>query len=342
MAVADATPAVRRRLAGLTFRPVWLALAVVAAVHLLGATVPVTARYGLLLATLVALGLPHGAVDHLTVPRARGEWPTLRWLAGFCVAYLTVAAAYTVGWFLAPMACFLGFIALTWFHWGQGDRAHLAVIADAPHLKSRWRSRATILVRGGLPMLVPLLAFPDRYREVLLTAVSLFGRSGEWVGPLFATGTRLTLGAGFALATVGTLAAGYRAAGDTDAWRVDAGETALLWAYFLTVPPVLAIGLYFALWHSLRHLVRLLALDDQAVTAVDRGADLRAAWRLVRDATPLTVASLLIFGGLALLVPDPPGTIAGLGGLYLVLLAVLTLPHVLVVSYLDRLQGVVG
>jgi Brp/Blh family beta-carotene 15,15'-monooxygenase len=329
---------------------VWLALGAVALAHLLGLDLPVTARYGLLLATLVVLGLPHGAVDHLTIPRAQGEALTLRWFAGFCALYLAVAAAYGVAWFLAPTASFLAFLALTWFHWGQGDRAHLAVVVDAAHVRG-WVGRATILVRGGLPMLVPLLAFPERYREVLVATVSLFGRSGSWVDPLFAPGTRLALGAGFALVTVGTLAAGYRVGGSTDAadsrvasatdgWRVDAVETGLLWAYFLVVPPVLAIGLYFALWHSLRHLVRLLAADETAVAALESGADLQAVRRLVRDATPLTVASLAIFGGLALVVPEPPGSIAGLGGLYLVLLAVLTLPHVLVVSWLDRYQGV--
>lgn len=340
MAVSRPGGRVRERLTALTVRPVWFALAVVAALSVLGVQGSVQARYGLLLGTLVVLGLPHGAVDHLTVPRARGKWPTIRWLAGFCVAYLAVAGAYAVGWFLAPTASFLGFIALTWFHWGQGDRAHLAVIAEAPHLRSRWVGRLTILVRGGLPMLVPLLAFPGRYREVLVTVVSLFGQPATWVDPLFASGTRLALGAGFALVTLGTLAAGYRTAGPTGAWRLDAAETGLLWVYFLLVPPVLAIGLYFALWHSLRHLVRLLALDDESATAVAEGSYGRALWRLVRDATPLTVASLLLFGGLAVVVPDSPGTIAGLGGLYLVLLAVLTLPHVVVVSYLDRLQGV--
>ena len=340
MAVNHPSAGVRRRLASITSRPVWVALAAVALVSLVGIDLSVRARYGLLLATLVVLGLPHGAVDHLMLPRARGERPTRRWLAAFFAAYLALAAAYTAAWVLAPTASFVGFVALTWFHWGQGDRAHLAVVGDAAHLRSRWIGRLTLLVRGGLPMLVPVLAFPGRYREVLVTVVSLFGTPGGWVDPLFAPGTRLALGVGFGLVTVSTLAAGYRLDGATDAWRVDAGETLLLWGYFLAVPPVLAVGLYFALWHSLRHLVRLLALDDAAVGALSRGADRRAVWRLVRDATPLTAASLVLFGGLAVVVPEPPGSVAGLGGLYLVLLAVLTLPHVVVVSYLDRLQSV--
>jgi len=337
VAVAVPEPRVRERLAGATLRPVWLVLGAVAVAHLLGLGLPVAARYGLLLATLLVLGLPHGAVDHLTIPRARGEPLRLRWFAIFCTLYLAVAAAYAVGWFLAPTVSFLAFVGLTVFHWGQGDRAHLAIVVDADHVRG-WVGRASILVRGGLPMLVPLLAFPERYREVLVATVSLFGRAGEWVDPLFASGTRLAVGIGFAVLTLTTLAAGYRVVGPTAGWRIDAAETLLLWAYFQVVPPVLAIGLYFALWHSLRHLVRLLAIDETAVSALSSGADLQAVGRLARDAAPLTLGSLVLFAGLALTVPEPPGSITGLGGLYLVLLAVLTLPHVLVVSWLDRSQ----
>ena len=339
VSVGRPTAAVRRRLSAVTDRPVWAVLAAAAVAHLAGLSLPVEARYGLLLATLVVLGLPHGALDHLTPPRANGDAPTLRWVAGFSAVYLAVAVAYGLAWFLAPTASFLFFLLLTWLHWGQGDRAHLAVVADADHV-SGWVGRLTIAVRGGLPMLVPLLAFPERYRSVLVTAVELFAPDGAgWVAPLFRADVRLALGVGFAALTLSTLYAGYRVAGATDAWRTDAAETGLLWAFFLAVPPVLAIGLYFALWHSLRHLVRLLALDSAAADALESGADGRAVWRLVRDATPMTVGALLLFGGLALAVPQTPGSVAEVGGLYLVLLAVVTLPHVGVVTWLDRKQG---
>lgn len=338
---AAVRPAVRDRLARLTFRPVWVVFGAVAVVHLLGVSVPVTARYGAFLATVVLLGLPHGALDHLTLVRARGERATPRSIGRFSARYLGVGAAYAGAWLLAPSISFLSFVLLTWYHWGQGDRAHLTVLADAEHVAGRI-GRLTVAVRGGLPMLVPLVAFPERYRSVLATVVGLFDASGSrWGDPLFRADVRLALGLGFGLLTALTLLAGLQEAGDTDAWRLDVAETALLWAFFLAVPPVLAIGLYFALWHSLRHLVRLAALDETATDAIERGADLRAVLRLARDATPMTVSALALFGSLALAVPNEPGTLVDFGGVYLVLLAVLTLPHVLVVRHLDRLQGVV-
>ncbi|WP_229114253.1 Brp/Blh family beta-carotene 15,15'-dioxygenase [Halapricum desulfuricans] len=332
----------RRRLTAATFRPVWIALAVVAGVHALGVRVPETIQYAVLLSTVLVLGLPHGALDHLTLPRARGRPVTLRGVAGFSVAYLAVAGVYGLAWLLAPTASFVGFVLLTWFHWGQGDRAHLAVIADASHLKDPLTNRLTLLVRGGLPMVVPLLGFPGAYESVATTVVGLFDPAGSaaWLAPVFEPTTRLAVGLGFGSVTLVTLALGYRVADDRRGWRVDAIETALLWTFFLTVPPILAIGIYFVVWHSLRHLARLVAIDDGATTALARGETGRLLGRVGRDAFPMTAGALVLFGAIAVAVPNEPGSLASLGGVYLVLLAVLTLPHAGVVTALDRIQGV--
>jgi Brp/Blh family beta-carotene 15,15'-monooxygenase len=332
--------AVRDRLAAVTFRPVWFVLGGVAAVHLLGVRLPRTAQYSLLLATVLVLGLPHGALDHLTLPRARDQSLTPRRFAVFCGWYLLLAGAYGIAWLLAPTASFLGFVLLTWFHWGQGDRAHLAVVPDASHVEHPWTGRLTLVVRGGLPMVVPLLAFPGEYESVARTVVGLFDPSGgSWLTPLFQSPTRLALGVGFGLLTVATLAWGYHLAGDA-AWRLDAVETGLLWVFFLAVPPILAIGLYFAIWHSVRHLARLVAIDDAVASALERGSTVAVLARVSRDALPMTAGALVLFGAIAAFVPNEPGSVAAVGGVYLVLLAVLTLPHTVVVTALDRLQGV--
>lgn len=48
-------------------------------------------------------------------------------------------------------------------------------------------------------------------------------------------------------------------------WREDAFEIVLLAAFFALVPPVLAVGLYFCLWHSVRHVGRLMLLDPTSL-----------------------------------------------------------------------------
>lgn len=349
MAVVDGFPgeAARTTLRGWALVPAWVAHALVVVPFLAGVDLPLVVQYGPLVASAVLLGLPHGAVDHLAVSRVRGQRATPRAMLAVAGLYAVLGGAYLALWFLAPVAAFLLFIGITWAHWGQGDVYALVALADADHLRTRTQRVATAAVRGGLPMLVPLLSYPGQYRRV---ATALTGRFGAGFGldPLFATQTRLALGAGFALLTLGTLAVGLRRSRPRSegegtarrAWGVDAGETLLLWGFFLAVPPILAVGVYFCLWHSVRHIARLVLLDPQAVDGLRRARIGPALRGFARDAAPLTAVSLLFLGGLYALVPVRPGDLGGAVGLYLVLIAVLTLPHVVVVSVMDRAQGV--
>ncbi|MBX0322149.1 Brp/Blh family beta-carotene 15,15'-dioxygenase [Halomicroarcula sp. F13] len=342
MGVTDtlAAPA-RETIRRTVFLPSWVASALLVVPFLGGLSVPPTLQYVPLVVSVLLLGLPHGAVDHLAVARTRGERPDWRAIARVFALYGFVGGAYAVGWFLAPAAAFVLFVAVTWFHWGQGDLYALRALADAGHLRSPLQRVATVVVRGGLPMLVPLLAFPGWYRRVAVDLVDLFAPGAvaaiEWA---FRADVRATLAAGYGVLVVATLALGYARADDPTAWRLDAAETLGLVAYFAVVPPVLAIGVYFCLWHSLRHVARLLLVDDDAVAAL-RDRDPAAAFtQFARDALPLTVASLGLLAGLYVLVPNPPATVPEWVALYLVFIAVVTLPHVVVVTVMDREQGV--
>lgn len=307
----------------------------------LGGPPSLSVQYLPLAATVVVLGLPHGAVDHLVLPRARGEPVTPRSLAFVGGLYLAVGGAYAVAWFLAPVAAFALFIAITLLHWGQGDVYALRVLFGAEHLESRPLRVLTLVVRGGLPMLVPLVAFPDQYAFVAGTLVGLFDPgAAAALEPAFESTARAGVGVGFGALVLGTLALGYRRAGATTGWLLDAAETLALVAFFALVAPILAIGLYFPLWHSVRHVLRTVLVDDRAAAHLERGDRRGALERFARDAAPLTAAALLVLGGLALLVPRTPTTVPEALALYLVCIAIFTLPHVVVVSLLDREQSV--
>ncbi|MFB6176313.1 MAG: Brp/Blh family beta-carotene 15,15'-dioxygenase, partial [Halobaculum sp.] len=205
----------------------------------------------------------------------------------------------------------------------------------------------TVVVRGGLPMLVPLVFYPAEYRRVAAAAVGLFADADRALAPLFTVEARLAAGVGFGVVTLAVLAAGgwrVRQGARRRSWLVDAGETVLLWAYFALVPPILGIGLYFCFWHATRHLARLALVDgetpDGARAALTRGELSVALWRLARDATPMTLGGLAIVGALFLVVPDPATNPDALLAVYLVGIAVLTLPHVAVVTWMDRRQNV--
>jgi len=330
-----------RRLAGLVQWLGWLPLLGLTIAYPLAAPLSDPVRYLPLLASVVAFGLPHGALDYVALPRVLDERVTIRGLGIVALLYAVLSVGYLALWWIAPLPAAILFIALTWFHWGQGELYVLRDVFGVTYL-DRSQQVLTTLVRGGLPMLVPLVSFPDRYQAVIRTFVAPFGGTvGEW--PLFDPGVRLALAVIFGAITVTTLLRGRRLTGEgrTGAWRLDAGETMLLWVVFLVVEPVLAIGAYFCLWHSVRHLGRVGWLDGRVRTAVGDGRWPRAVGRISLEAAPPTIAALALIGGLFALVPATiaAGATGDAVGLYLVGIAVLTLPHTAIVTWIDRRQG---
>ncbi len=297
------------------------------------------------LGTLV-IGMAHGAVDHLVPLRAASAVSLRRSVALVSVVYAILGGAVIVAFFLAPVAAFVGFIALTWLHWGQGDVAAL-VVAGVEHLPTSAERWLTLVVRGGLPMGVPLLGHPGEYRLVAEWMIGLFvvdaGAAAAAVDPVFTPETRLAVGAVMVAATLSSVGLGYarvRAGASRRGWLRDVGEVGVLWAWFLLAAPVFAIGVYFAVWHALRHVGRLVLVDRDAANAIDAGDTRAALKRFARDAAPLTLGGFAVVAAVALAVPAGVAAPGDLLGASLVAIAAMTLPHVVVVAWLDRRQGV--
>ncbi len=294
------------------------------------------------LGTLV-VGMAHGAVDHLVPLRAALDVSLRRSIVAVSAVYAVLGGAVVVAFFLSPVAAFVGFIVLTWLHWGQGDVAAL-LVAGVEHLRTPWERVLTLVVRGGLPMGVPLLSHPGEYRLVAEWVVGLFvADAASAVAPVFTPGVRIGVAAVMGGATVVSLALGawrVSVGASRRGWLRDAGETLTLWAWFLLAAPVFAVGVYFALWHALRHVGRLVLIDDAAAGALAAGDTRGALWRFARDAAPLTLGGFLVVAGVALAVPYGVAAPGDLLAVSLVAIAAMTLPHVAVVAWLDGRQGV--
>ncbi|PSQ42806.1 beta-carotene 15,15'-monooxygenase [Halobacteriales archaeon SW_7_68_16] len=317
--------------------PGWLVCVLAPLPFLLGLSVPRTVQYVPLVVSGLLFGMPHGAVDHLAVARVSGRpfWPVPA--IAVAIVYGVLGGLYLAAWFVIPLPAAVLFVVLTWLHWGQGDVYLLDALGDGYPGSSVGRVLA-LVVRGAMPMAVPLVAFPAEYQAVVTDFVGLFD-AGAAVEALFAPDVRLALAAGLVVLTGLSILAGWLAAGG-DVARLDALELGLLWVLFLSVPPVLAVGLYFCLWHALRHVARLALVDDRGRAALTAGRPVDALRSFARDAAPLTVVSLGFVAALYPLVPETPETTAEAVALYLVVVAALTLPHALIVSYMDYEQGV--
>lgn len=332
--------AARRTLMRWVVVPSWIMLLAVTIPFALGLEIPARlgwVQYVPFAASLILFGLPHGAADHLVPGRITGRGAGVGSVSAVVALYLVLGGAYLALWNIFPLLSFALFIFVTWFHWGQGDvyssRA-LLWIRGLPVVPG-------LIVRGGLPMLVPLLAFPEVYAGVGESLIGLFG--GDYPEPLPGeVSLFLRLFGGLVLLMISVLYLGgvYRRSGDRAAFLKEAAEISLLALYFATVPPILAVGLYFCLWHSPRHIARLMLLEPRAASALEDGEPSLALRRFARDAAPLTLAALGLLVVLYLYVPSGPGGASGLLAGYLVLISALTLPHVVLVTWMDRRQGI--
>ncbi|NUE01515.1 beta-carotene 15,15'-dioxygenase, Brp/Blh family [Halorubraceae archaeon YAN] len=302
---------------------------------------PETVLYLPFLLSVVIFGLPHGAVDHL-VPARLMSLPRRRSFALVGALYALAGGAYLLFWLLSPALAFVSFILLTWYHWGQGDVYTLYAVSGLDSLGNQVDRWLTILLRGGFPMFIPLLSHPGQYEQVAVAIVSLFDPAAvPMLAVVFDPSIRIGGVIAFTVLTLVVIALGYyRVHTGIDphrGWLGNCAEIGLLWIYFWVLPPVFAIGVYFACWHSIRHIGRLAAIDDRSVAAIERGSIKTALRQFGSDAAPLTAASLIVFVGLFI------GLSVGIDAnsllaVYLVGIALLTLPHVLIVTWMDHTQ----
>lgn len=275
-----------------------------------GVVVAAVAGAGLL------LGLPHGALDHVLAARVTG-WPPLTAAAAYAaVAAVTWVLLETTG----PVAL-AAVLALSVLHFALGELEVLRGTTD-------WRPGTAVAVAVGVAgtgaLLLPLARAGDQLVEVA-AAVS------PDLGPVVAdAGVRAGLAAVWGAAALVAVLAALRAR-----QREVVLDVVLVGALGLVVPPLAAFALWFGGWHGLRHCARLLVIDRRCAAWVDAGRSGRAVRALAgRAAWPSLAATAVLVALLALTATAADPTQA-LGGT-LVLLLALTVPHMLVVLWVDR------
>jgi Brp/Blh family beta-carotene 15,15'-monooxygenase len=299
------------------------------------------------LVSLLFLGLPHGAWDHRVMSAAERAPLRLTFVAAFCVIYLALVAAYGALWPLAPTVAYLLFIAMSWLHWGQGDAAYLRIWGHAR--TGRMASLLVWLVRGGAPIALPILTHPQAFAQAAADITSRFRDSSnltpvgpelwkQWLPPLTCRVGLFVLGALVVLYLIRSFQSngGWESAmRHKGKFREDAGEVGLLYTVFAFADPIFAIGIYFCLWHGLRHIARLLLLDDNLRSLCSGGYVGAAALRFGQQTLLIMGASLSLLGGVYLYWAPTVQSVGGFVSLYLALIAALTFPHFLLTIWLD-------
>ena len=285
-----------------------------------------------LAASFLFFGLPHGSGDWWVLRLVAGD----RWRGGTRILLLggyVLAALLTLGfWRWQPAASLVGFLALTVWHFGSADASVL--LPGKP-----WRDAAWWLFavgRGLLVICAPLAFRPAESAGLLEPFAALSGAPGQVVGGLLRVAPWLVW-TGAALQTVGLRIEAHR----QPLGKRDPGltanflETAVLLALFRLAPPLLAFACYWVAFHAWRHVLRIERLLHPGLP-MPLG---RALGDFHRRTLPLTLPCLLGLGLIFVVWPRLYTDASGWRTAYFVLLSALTVPHALVIGWLDVAEG---
>jgi Brp/Blh family beta-carotene 15,15'-monooxygenase len=283
---------------------------------------------------ILLLGLPHGALDPFIPSRIGLAWAKKPLGIGlFVLAYAAVAGLYFALWLVSPLLAFVGFLVATILHWGQGDVRFLEIFMGRTRV-SRWGTLVSVLLRGSLPIVLPVLAFPQTAESLYENAVKGLGLA---LTPLDLTAPAVVGG----LATymlvllVAYLVNAVQTAATPEALGVDLLELAMLAVLFLTVPAYMSVGIYFIAWHSLRHLARLIVLHPDHAQMLKAGQWKAPVLRMTIELIPITLCAIAMLLGLYFWKAQYTTSLETFVALYLVMISALTKPHLVLVALMD-------
>ena len=265
----------------------------------------------------LAIGIPHGAVDHLiTIPRDSKIRFTL-FITGY-VAIALIAVLAILRWNV------VGFEVVVWMsalHFGFGDASFIAENdrLAGKNLMPRYLEVFYALPAGCLPVIIPL---------VQQKSSSALGKVNpaltHWAGNYTSTLKYSVL----LIALLGLLMLAshkrYREVLDLIALAVLA----------LITPPLVAFAFYFGAWHAIRHTARLTLLLPKSVAAAQAGDGKGSFIQAIIPGIPALAGTVVI--GILLALCNKNGFSSSLLWSLLVVVWALTVPHMMATARLDR------
>ena len=248
---------------------------------------------------VLLLGVPHGGLDGAIARRVGWSPGLVSWVL-FHLAYLGLAALVALLWWLFPLPSLALFLLISAQHFGASD------IADTG---SHWLPRIAHggLVCIGIPNLQAAAVEPIFALLVGPASAPLIMQALNWLAIPWIIS--LIMYCGFA----------YR----HPRYRRSLLSLLLLLGLVALLPPLISFALYFCLWHSRGHMLRLW----HSLNPTERS----------RSAREAVVYSAMAWASAGLIFYYLQGSVAStLIQLTFIGLAALTLPHMLLVDYADR------
>ena len=263
----------------------------------------------------LAIGIPHGALDHLvTLPKSA----PLK-MAGFIAIYVSVAVLAVIALLTWNVAGFIVVVAMSAVHFGIGDAAFISEIDRRSAEPKPFPRYLYALAAGTLPVIIPLVS--DK------SAVALKSVNPALLNWHHGLNNDLLLWT-MLLTAVALLRLIQK--------RRDAEAIDLVLLYLLTVtaPPLVAFAVYFGCWHAMRHTARLTLVLPRSQKAFTEGNSGKAFLGAVWPGLPALLGTFIVA---ALIIAFRRDSLSDqFLWITLVVVWALTVPHMAVTARLDR------
>jgi len=253
-------------------------------------------------------GMPHGALDGVLL---WGQGQPGKLARDFAL-YVALAGAMTALWLILPPVALVLFLGTAVFHWGEGDRE--AFPTAAPW----WLD---VLGRGG----IFFVCFWHRWAEVEVVLQLLVGPQIDLTGAVMAI---QLMEAAYLVAYMSCLGFHMLRWKDPRSMLV-ALELVVLYSAFCRLPALVALPLYYCVYHSTRHYIRVPAL-----TSASRGSVVAAAVFF----TALSLVLIAIFY-VAEQWAGMPGDLSIVVKVGIIGVSAMTCPHLVVVHLAGKAEG---
>lgn len=265
-------------------------------------------------AVALAIGIPHGALDHLvTLPKAQPKKMVL-----FIIGYVAIAIVAVVGILKFNSVGFILVLFMSAIHFGIGDAAFINEIDKRTVVAKKLNRWFYIPAAGFTPVFIPLVNSAST--EALASVnPSLINWHKGLDSEILLTITIFTI---FAITV---MIFGKR--------NREALDLTLLLLLAHLAPPLIAFAVYFGCWHAMRHTARLTLSLPGCVENVTGGRLRKAFVKAVIPGLPALIGTFVVAGLLALSGHDFTDDFFWMA---LVVVWALTVPHMMVTARLDR------
>lgn len=273
-----------------------------------------------LLASILLIGLPHGACDYQLLKKNDSETRSLKNFSKVLTLYTFLAAVIALLWFVLPEISLIAFLILTAWHFGSGDEA--------------WSSRGPVALlpawARGLMIVAAPLAF---HRDDSATVLNALVRSSD--SPFVDAVLDVAIYVFAASASVFVINELSRSLRSKSVASTRIIEPVLIGTFFYLVSPLLAVAVYFVAVHSWRHVFRLELYDHPGSEVGEKGI-VGSFVAFYGKALPITALSLI---GLVLIFIAFRSDLSYLSqwtSSYLILLSALTVPHAILIRKMEK------